>query len=79
MKTLWTKGLGVDEKKEVQLSYNASGTLRLRLEGLVGEKIGSADKASYDGKGYDCANWAYKQADLAGYKRAMKEIISLLK
>ncbi len=78
MKTSWTKGLDVDEKKEVTLSYNASGTLRLRLEVLLKEKASVAEKESFDKEGYNCPNWAYKQADLAGYKRAMKEIISLL-
>lgn len=79
MKTSWTKGLDADEKKEVRLSYNGSGVLRLRLEGLLEDKIGTAEKESYDKNGYECPNWAYKQADLAGYKRALKEIISLLK
>ena len=79
MKTSWTKGLDVDEKKEVSLSYNASGTLRLRLEGLLEEKLVANEKESYAKEGYECPNWAYKQADLSGYKRAMKEIISLLK
>ena len=79
MKTSWTKGLDVDEKKEVTLSFNASAVLRLRLEALLEEKIVSADKDSYSKEGYDCPNWAYKQADLAGYKRAIKDTISLLK
>lgn len=79
MKSIWIKSLDVDEKKEISMSYNASGLLRQRLEKLLEEKIVAADKESYDKEGYACANWAYKQADLAGYKRAHKEIISLLK
>ena len=78
MKTAWTKGLASDEVKEITLSYGGSAVLRIRLAQLLGEKIGTADKKSYSEDGYDCPNWAYKQADLAGYKRAMKEIISLL-
>lgn len=78
MKTSWTKGLATDEKKEVELSYNASGVLRLRLIKLLEEKVASAEKESYSKEGYACPNWAYKQADLAGYKRALKDAISLL-
>jgi len=77
MKTLWTKGLNKDEKDEVKLHYNSSGLLRERLISLLKDKIQAADKESYSKEGYDCPNWAYKQADLAGYKRALKEIISL--
>lgn len=79
MKTSWTTGLDKDEKKEVELSYKAAGVLRERLAVLANDKINTADKKSYSEEGYECPNWAYKQADLAGYKRAMKEIISLIK
>lgn len=78
MKTEWKKGLDTDDKKEVELSFNGSGLLRKRLEVLLESKIKSADKDSYSKEGYDCPSWAYKQADLSGYKRAMNEVISLI-
>ena len=78
MKISWTKGLDTDEKKEVELSYNASGVLRLRLIKLLEDKIASYEKESYSKEGYECPNWAYKQADLQGYKRALKDAITLL-
>lgn len=78
MKTEWKKGLDTDDKKEVELSFNGSGILRKRLEVLLKSKIHTSDKKSYTSDGYDCPNWAYRQADIAGYKRAMNEIISLI-
>ena len=80
MKTLWTGGVkGEDEKKEIKLSYNASGVTRKRLSDIIDVKTKEAEKASISKDGYACPNWAYKQSDLVGYKRAMAEIQSLLK
>lgn len=78
MKTVWIKGLEDDASQEIKLSFNSSALLRSRMEVLLKEKISTADKKSYSEEGYDSPNWAYKQADLAGYKRAMHEIISLI-
>ena len=78
MKTEWKKGLDTEGKKEVELSFNGSGVLRKRLESLLSLKINASDKKSFNAEGYDCPNWAYRQADIAGYKRAMNEIISLI-
>lgn len=78
MKTQWTGGVNKDDKKEIELSFNGSGVLRKRLGVLIEAKIKAAEKDSYSKEGYDCPNWAYKQADLAGYKRSLKEIISLI-
>lgn len=78
MKTTWKTGLDDEEKKEIELAFNASGILRKRLQHLANSKISIADKDSYSKKGYDCPNWAYRQADIAGYKRAMNEIILLI-
>lgn len=79
MKTVLTKGLDKDASNEIKLSFNASGLLRERYVELLIEKIKAADKESYSKEWYDCPNWAYKQADIAGYKRAMNEIIALFK
>lgn len=78
MKTAWTKGLTLDSKNEIKLSFHASGLLRERLVLLLKEYIETADKDSYSKEGYSSPNWAYVQADIAGYKRAMHEIISLI-
>lgn len=78
MKASWTKGLDVDEGKEVVLSFKGSRVLRERLKVLIENKINTADKASLNKEGYDCPNWGFKQADTIGYKRCAEDIISLL-
>ncbi len=78
MKQSWTKGLDSDYAKEVRGDFKSSLIIRNRMKVLLEEKIKDADKTSRDKNGYDCPNWAYKQADLMGYKRAIYEIMSLI-
>ena len=79
MKTLWTKGLEADAVKEMTLHFKSGVQLRKRLSSLCQEKMEAKDRVCMQESEYDSANWAYKQADAQGYKRALKEIISLLK
>lgn len=79
MKTSILKGLGDDIKEEIKLSFNSSTVIRRRLSEIVRDKIATADKAAMLKDAYDCPNWAPKQADTQGYKRALTEVLSLLK
>lgn len=79
MKTVWKKGLEDDASKEVELSFNGSGLMRQHMERILKDKINASEKESITKEGYDCPNWSYKQADSAGYKRALYEIINLIK
>ena len=79
MKLSITKGLEKDQAEEVTLAFKSSGVIRERLIKIAQDKITTADKASMSDSGYDNPNWAYKQADTQGYKRAISEIISILK
>ena len=78
MKTQWYKGLDSDAKKEIQLHFNGSVMLRRRLTEILEGKVVSKDRESMDATQYENPNWAYKQADAQGYKRAINEIISLI-
>ena len=78
MKTVWKKGLEKDAAEEIELAFNSGGVLRQRLREILLERIEVADRRSVSEEGYDCPNWAYKQADTSGYKRALFEIISLI-
>ncbi|MDB4302071.1 hypothetical protein N9924_00745 [bacterium] len=78
MKTVWTKGLEADHAKEVSGDYKGALILRKRLAHILDDKLSSAENGSRSKDGYDCPNWAYKQADIIGYKRALQEIISLI-
>lgn len=78
MKQSWTKGLDTDYSKEIRGDFKSSLILRNRMKVLLEEKIKDADKTARAKDGYDCPNWAYKQADQIGYKRALYEIIALI-
>jgi len=78
MKTAWLKGLSADSKKEMTASFKGSLVLRKRLQVLLDAKEKEFERSSISKDGYDSPNWAYKQADLVGYKRALSEINSLL-
>ena len=77
MKTVWTKGQDAVRSKDIRASFTGSSLIRERMEEIVEDKI----KATYSTKpeDYDNPSWAYKQADSAGYRRAMREILSILK
>ena len=79
MKTQWTKG--VTDKQlvdDIRSTFKASIVVRKRLAEILDGKISAAEKARMSADEYDCANWAFKQADSQGYKRALFEIISLI-
>lgn len=78
MKVQWTKGLEADAAKEIKLHFKSGLQLRKRLATLCREKMDAKDRACMNDTGYDSAGWAYKQADAQGYKRAFKEILSLI-
>ena len=79
MKTTWTKGIkGKDAKDEVRAAFKSSIFLRERLVEMLEAKIVEKEKAAMDAEGYECANWAFKMADLQGTKRTLIEIISLI-
>jgi len=78
MKTVWTKGKDKQEVDDIRSTFKASIVIRARLAEILDAKIVSKERACMDTEEYDCANWAYKQADAQGYKRALSEIISLI-
>lgn len=78
MKTAWTKGLEPDAAKEIKLHFNGGVQLRKRLSHILDDKINTKERESMKSSEYENPNWAYKQADAQGYKRAMKEILSLI-
>lgn len=78
MKKLWTQGLAEDAAKEMRSHFLSSKVLRKRLSSILLEKEREASKNGRSKAGYECPNWAYKQADTAGYARALYDIISYL-
>jgi hypothetical protein len=77
MKNTWTSHTADEQvKKDVKSSFLSSTVVRKRLKEICNDKIESSYPT--DRQQYDNPNWAYMQADNAGYRRALKEIISLL-
>lgn len=74
MKLSLTKGLGPDEKKGLENSFNNSGVFRERLKEVLLDKAELTLSLSQ----YDKASWPFYHADQIGYIRAIKEIISLI-
>lgn len=78
MKASWTKGLEPELEKEIRGDFLSSRIVRHRLITILEEKIKSAQILAMDKDGYNIPNWAFKQADLIGFQRALKEIIDLV-
>lgn len=79
MKTSLCKNLTTKEdKEEIKGQFIAALRLRMQLIEVIKDKINSAETSAITPEGYDSPSWAYRQADLIGYKRALLEIISLL-
>ena len=78
MKQSWTKGLEAEPAGDMRAAFKSSSILRKRLEKLLRDKEEEAIRLARSKEGYECPNWAYKQADLVGYTRALNDIISLI-
>lgn len=78
MKQSWYKGLDAQGTREIKAEYKAAVLMRKRLVLLLKEKIGDTLVSGRSKSGYDCPNWAYKQADMSGYLRAIDDIISMV-
>lgn len=78
-KTSWTAYVkDPDRKKEIEQSFRSASVMRKRLIEMLERKQRLSRENSMYEEGYDCPNWAYKQADARGYERALSEVISLL-
>ena len=79
MRSNWIPGrMDPDRKQEIRQSFAAAIVMRKRLLEILEKKRKASWEASVDENGYDCANWALKQADARGYERALREISKLI-
>tara|TARA_R110000823_G_C15952958_1_gene502561 strand:- start:37981 stop:38223 length:243 start_codon:yes stop_codon:yes gene_type:complete len=78
MKQAWTKGLEGDASKEMRSHFLSASVMRKRMIKMLMDKELEASKAGRSKAGYDCPNWAFKQADMSGYIRALHDVISYL-
>lgn len=77
MKLDWTKGLEEDHAKEIVHDFKGAPILRRRIRQILEERIEETRKTVISKVLYENPNWAYRQADLAGFERCLREIISL--
>jgi len=70
------RGRKEEEKKRIEESFNAAPTylkaLADRLESKVEESVMNAESMNQ----YLAPNWALRQSDSRGYRRALREVLS---
>lgn len=77
MKTSLLDGYNDNDQKELKGMFIASLRLRRAYEKLIDKKVASTSVERLK-KGYEEPSWAFHQADLNGYERALNELKSLL-
>lgn len=79
MISAWTKATkSEDEKKDLINQVLGSKVTLGRLQELLDEMLSDADNIELSNKIYDLPNWEYRQADLNGYKRCLKQVSKLI-
>ena len=79
MITAWTKHISDDKQKEqFKREILGSKTVLRRLQALLDEMKEDADSLELNTKIYDIPNWDYRQADMNGYKRCLKQISKII-
>ena len=79
MISAWTKHLSDDTDKDRFKSAVLGSKLVLnRLQALLNEMQADADNIELNTKIYDLPNWDYRQADINGYKRCLKQISKII-
>lgn len=70
----WTAGLKAEEKQLMQDLLANNNKVLDKLSEICYNSIRDTESVSSN---YDNPNWALRQADLIGYRRAMENIIKL--
>ena len=76
MISAWTKHLAdPKDKEQFKNSILGSKTVLNRLSALLNEEENDLIQTEND---YDNLNWAYRQADINGYRRCLRKIQKLI-
>lgn len=78
MDLAWTRGKSEEEKVQYVASLNRAKWVLDDLNKLVDSNLRGVETAELKVEAYDNPNWAYRQAEANGYKRALKDIKKLL-
>lgn len=74
-----TRGMAHEERKEFTAEYAASKHVLQRLESIALQRIERYIKDAEAEAMYDSSNYLLKVADNAGYRRALRDILPLIK
>lgn len=79
MISAWTKHLKTEEEKvRFKSSVLGSKIVLERLQEIIKEVEDDLDKTELNTKIYDIPNWDYRQADMNGFRRALKTIDKII-
>lgn len=72
--------VGLEEKDKVLFvqKYQSSKDIRDRIAEIIQYRLDAAIKSVEKEKLYEVPNWEYVQADNVGYRRALRECLTLL-
>lgn len=80
MISAWHKHLSTEKDKEnFKNQVLGSKPVLRRLQELLKEVEDDLDRAELDTKIYDAPNWDYRQADINGFRRALKTVNKIIK
>ena len=75
--TTWYRGLDEKEKKDLHAILRNSSFLITQFKKILDSKDKISDQEKLSKETYKDPNWALRQADIVGYKRALQEIREL--
>ena len=78
MISAWTKHLSGEEQTRFKNEVLGSKQVLRRLQTLLDEMKEDVENVELSTKIYDIPNWEYRQADVNGYKRCLKQISKII-
>lgn len=79
MNIAWTHHLKTEEDKDkFRNQILGAKPVLQRQADIIREEMFNLDAAESDPKTYDTPSWSHKQADLNGYRRALRRMLKLV-
>jgi hypothetical protein len=78
MISAWTKHLKEENKDQFRNEVLGSKQVLRRLQQLLDELKEDVETLELNPKIYDIPNWDYRQADVNGYKRCLKQVMKII-
>ncbi len=75
LSVLWTKGLTPKQKEDFETAFRGSSMFREKLTEIIDGFLAGIDTVETS---FDNPNWAYRQANLVGQRKALNDIRNLI-